>query len=405
MEARMRSAIGVFGLICGVIVIGLVGRYGFKSTDVEADAWIVAFLFGAIATGGLFGHAVALHLWRYSWLASIGMGAVAFVALGLNLSNSLGAIAGRQDQAEHERIAKNRAIRAAEAELRRLTDLRTAMPAFVVTDQATVDAARTAKDVAASRRKAECGENNEKRGNICKQREEDETKATNALTAASTAKAQTDRASRLENEAEGQRRKLADLGPIVSVNLQGSAIAKLFRLPDSEAEFASIVQQIGTAAVVELIIVMCMIGFEMMGRTRSAPPKLAHSQLVPESPTIIDVTPQLKGKPKNSRPQVPSRSRPKLAAVTQKPVGAVVDFLHDTIESEEGQRTEMSSAYFSYLAWCKAKQASPMDVEDFADDVERLCGEVGIRISPEGNYLLNVRMPIKAQGRSLGVVP
>ena len=48
----MRSAVGIFGVVCGLIAIGLVGRYGFKSTDIEADAWIVAFLFGAIAAGG-----------------------------------------------------------------------------------------------------------------------------------------------------------------------------------------------------------------------------------------------------------------------------------------------------------------------------------------------------------------
>ena len=61
----MRSAVGIFGVVCGLIVIGLVGRYGFKSTDIEADAWIMAFLFGAIAAGGLFGHAVAVRSVAY----------------------------------------------------------------------------------------------------------------------------------------------------------------------------------------------------------------------------------------------------------------------------------------------------------------------------------------------------
>jgi hypothetical protein len=51
----MRSAVGIFGAICGLIVIALVGRYGYMSTDVEADAYIVAFVFGAVAAGGLFG--------------------------------------------------------------------------------------------------------------------------------------------------------------------------------------------------------------------------------------------------------------------------------------------------------------------------------------------------------------
>src|SRR5262249_13535008 len=102
----------------------------------------------------------------------------------------------------------------------------------------------------------------------------------------------------------------------------------------------------------------------------------------PESPT----TPQPKAK-------VPSRSRPKLAAITRKPVGAVLDFLPDGIESEEGQRTEMSDAYIGYLSWCKTRQAAPMDVAEFADEVEKLCREVGIRI--EGQHLVDVRLAVK----------
>ena len=78
--------------MCGLIVIGLVGRYGFKSTDIEADAWIMAFLFGAIAAGGLFGHAVAVRSVATSQAASVAVGIVSAVALLLNLSNSLGAM-------------------------------------------------------------------------------------------------------------------------------------------------------------------------------------------------------------------------------------------------------------------------------------------------------------------------
>jgi hypothetical protein len=45
----MRSAIGIFGAVCGLIA------------------------FGAIAAGGFFGHAVAVRLRRISMLASIAM--------------------------------------------------------------------------------------------------------------------------------------------------------------------------------------------------------------------------------------------------------------------------------------------------------------------------------------------
>ena len=60
----MRAVVGVFGCLCGLIVVALVARYGFKTADNEIDGAISAFLFGVIAAGGLGGHAVAIRLWR-----------------------------------------------------------------------------------------------------------------------------------------------------------------------------------------------------------------------------------------------------------------------------------------------------------------------------------------------------
>ncbi len=173
----MRNALAIFGLICGGIVIGLVGRYGYKTTDDPSDALIVAFLFGAIACGGLFGHTIAVRLWRHSKPAAIGTGLVSAMALLLNLSNSLGAIAGRAETVTTERISKNRAIRAAENELQRLTALRDAMPGFKPTDAAALTAAERAADAATRARGAEC----DKRGARCRDREADEHAANAAL--------------------------------------------------------------------------------------------------------------------------------------------------------------------------------------------------------------------------------
>jgi len=192
----MRNAVGVFGLVCGLIVVALVGRYGFKTTDLEADAWIMAFLFGVIAAFGLAGHAFAVRLWRYSIVASICAGIIAFVALGLNLSNSLGAIAGRSDVVTTERIESNRKIRATEVELKRLTDLRDAIEAFVPTDAEAVGAAKRAADAAAKSREAECGTTEKQRRRNCRGREADERTANDALRKAAAAKAATDRATR-----------------------------------------------------------------------------------------------------------------------------------------------------------------------------------------------------------------
>ena len=88
-----------------------------------------------------------------------------------------------------------------------------AMPAFVSTDaEAVAAAARRAAEGAAKSREAECA----KRGNNCRDREADERASNDRLAKATTDKAATDRASKLETDAQAQRNKLAELGPVVT---------------------------------------------------------------------------------------------------------------------------------------------------------------------------------------------
>jgi hypothetical protein len=381
----MRSAVGIFGVVCGLIVIGLVGRYGFKSTDIEADAWIMAFLFGAIAAGGLFGHAVAVRLWRTSRTASIAVGIVSAVALLLNLSNSLGAIAGRADTVTMERIAKNRSIRAAEAELKRLTDLRTAMPAFVQTDADAVSAARRAADTATTAKERECGAGDPRqRGRFCREKEDSEKAAADALAQVSAAKAATDRATKLEADAQKQRDKLAEFGPLVVVNVQGSAIAKLFRLPDEEADFAATAQQFGVAVVVELIIVMCMIAWEVLGHalpTAVRPEDAASNAAVAslDAPLATLTLPP----------------RPKLVAANNEPrAGSIPTIMIAALEPAAGKRVELEEVFAAYANACQVEGTRAVPPGQFVDPLKKFCKAAGIRFKEEFGhvYLMDVRL-------------
>lgn len=358
----MRNAVGIFGLVCGAVIVGIVGRYGFKTTDVEVDAWIMAFFFAVIATAGLGGHAVAARLWGLSKAASIAMAIVCGAALMLNLANSLGAIAGRQDKATMERVATNRDIRAAEAELKRLTELRDAMPAFAVTDQDSVDAAKRTRDTAASRRKAECGENNEKRGSKCKDREEDETKAAEAVTKTATARAQTARAMKLEADAQTQRDKLTKLGPVVVINIQGSAITKLFRLPDSEAEFAAMAQQFGMAAIAELIVVLCLVSWEILG----------HAVAAARPSTNV---------PAKTEALAPTRSATSDAPVVDAEIaeGDPGTFLSTSLKP--GEAVKEDDVCLAYELWCAAHGCMPIPREKFKTAFVMLCMHSGFRRS------------------------
>jgi hypothetical protein len=116
----MRNAVGIFGLICGVVVIWTVGNYGYASADDPAARWNIAFLFAVIAAGGLFGHAVSVRLWPINSVCSALVGLACAAALIINLSNSLGALAGRNSRSAAESASKSSAIRDDRAELARL---------------------------------------------------------------------------------------------------------------------------------------------------------------------------------------------------------------------------------------------------------------------------------------------
>ena len=283
----MRILLGAFWLICGSIVIALVGYYGHSTTDDPVAAWIVAFMYAAIATGGLFGHAVAIRIWRTNKLWSVIGGLVCSVALILNLSNSLGAIAGRSDKTNAARTQAADALKADRVDLARLEDSLNALGKFTPTDEEAVNAARRAADTATANKQAECT----KRGPNCRQRELDEAAAATALATVSANKSTTDRASKLEAELKDLRARMAATGPVQSTNVQATAVAKLFRLPDTEAGFVGVVNQLGIAAIVEILIMLSGVFFELLGREAAKTaakqqPKLAQGR----QPRMIDAS-------------------------------------------------------------------------------------------------------------------
>jgi hypothetical protein len=116
----MRELVGIFGLVCGAVVVWTVANYGYASADDPAVKWNMAFLFGVIATGGLFGHAVSVRLWPISRFWSVIVGVACAGALIINLSNSLGALAGKDSRSAAEAASKSTQIRDDRAELARL---------------------------------------------------------------------------------------------------------------------------------------------------------------------------------------------------------------------------------------------------------------------------------------------
>ena len=78
------------------------------------------------------------------------------------------------------------------------------------------------------------------------------------------------------------------------------------------------------------------------------------------------------------------------ASITGRPVGAVLDFLHENVEIVDEAATEMTEFFLAYVAWCKTKNVSPIYAWSFLDELEK----IGIRSERrgEGDFLLSVRV-------------
>jgi hypothetical protein len=374
----MRSLVGLFGVLCGVIAVALVARYGFKTADNDVDGLITAFLFATIAAGGLGGHAVAARLWRTQKAAGALVGVVCGIALVINLSNSLGFIAGRGDQQQAERTKAIATARANRDEIVRKIAERKSLGDFPATDAATVKAAERAADTATATRIAECT----KRGPLCRQREAEETLKATELATATAHKATTDRAANLDREIARLNEALATATPVVAVNPHQAAIGRLFRLPEETAATAATWQQFALSAVVELLIVVSLVAWEILRHAKPAP-----ADREPRVEVVI---------PEPVEAAQPAKMKPRLVASDPAPVGSVPDIMADALEPADGLRVEIEDAYRAYTVKCKAIGKRPVTPEHFIEAMEVFCRECRVQTEMRGRkiYLVDVSVPV-----------
>jgi hypothetical protein len=346
----MRGAIGIFGMAAGAIVVALVARYGLATSDTILDGAIAAFFFAVIAIGGIGGPAVAVHLFRTSngWgcLWGIAAGVIAAVALLANLSNSLGAIAGRADKTIAERQQATETRKDDRAELMRLVRQRESMPAFVPTDAAAVDAAKRAADTATKNREAEC----EKRGPNCRQREIDEQSAATALAGVTVAKAATDQAAKLDDKADTIRKRLNKAAPVASVNPLADTLGRIFSM---QADDAATWQQVATVVVVELLIAFALIAWELL-TPRGQPQSVGGSNVSHQADNVVSLD-------------------------SARAPGDVGKFATARLAPAPGQSIAMAELHEPYARWCLQEGYRALSQEEFAAQFSRLCEFAGVQ--------------------------
>ena len=362
----MRWGLGAFGLIAGLAVVATVANYGYVTSDTETGGEITAFLYAVIAIGGIAGPAVSLHYFRSSKVWGLVAGVVALAALFVNLSNSLGAIAGRSDKTLATRTAATDARRESQRELDRvMAERATLHPAG--TTQDAVTAAREAVRAAEARQAAECKDGV---GKHCRERGDAVQAAQDGLAKVLRERGETERADKLDIRAAELRTKLDKAPAVAAVNPQATILGRLFRLPDADAMTG---QQVATAVVVELLIALSLIGFELKGRHRERP---------------------LTGTPTIERP----RTIAGMALVKDDRTLAtdkdVARFMLDCLPRARGSEAEMATVYARFCRWCEGEHLRPLDKRDFALAIKSWCerGKISVRRDGGRVYCVDVKL-------------
>src|SRR5262245_34704668 len=194
---------------------------------------------------------------------SVAIGIIAAAALVVTFTNSLGAIAARGDTTQAERRKAKTDSAADLADLKRITREREAL-VFTPTTPEAIQAARDAVKSAEEIRQRECGGGDlRQRGPNCRQRETEEQAKRDALAAILANKALTDRAAKLDQDAETVRAKLGKAPPVEKANPLGETLELML---GAAAAALTAWQQAVVAAVFELCLVGVMVIYELLGQ-------------------------------------------------------------------------------------------------------------------------------------------
>lgn len=369
----MRGMLYLFAALVGAVIVAVVSRYGFRTADNEIDGYVVGTLMGAIAFGGMAGHAVAVRLWTMSHhKTAVLLGMIAAGAMTMNLSNSLGALLGRGSDKLAVQLKTSDNLRSDRATLARKESERQAMT-FKPVDADTVAAMARASAAATAAREAECA----RRGTECRKREADEREALEAEAAARASKTATERASALDTEIASLKAKIEAVGPIKDESSgHGAALATMFRLPKDMGEALVSWQNFLIGAVAEFLIIGSLIAAEVMRPARrvEAPPAAKLEPVQPEQAVaVIEPVEQPRQAPEPIRQITDQRRKPTvqgiMVAMIEKAGDADLDFV-DIVNA--------------YRARCQELDVEPADMGRLGSELRAVCRKMKIDVESDG---------------------
>lgn len=233
------------------------------------------------------------------------------------------------------------------------------------------------------------------------EREQAEASALAALEAATQNRALTDHAAKLDADIAALREKIEKAGPILEANSQGSALARLFGLPDTKAATLSTYQNLAMAVVIEFLIAISLVASEVIGLPERGPAPAAAGPLAAarKEDGIIEnemVKPaqRIEAAPAAKLPKPsPAAPKPRLIASQPNPIGNVAQIMAGILMPGRG-KVEIAALYAAYSKACAAAGKRPITAGDFPAALAALCKTLNIRIevTNTGVYLLKVKL-------------
>ena len=398
----MRTFARLFGLSGGFVMIVIAARFGFKTSDNDLDGYIWAFTYGSVTLGGLFGHSLALRVWRHNQRIGALVMVISALALTISLSNSIGAMAGRGNEKQAARLKVAEAVRGWHRDIERDQKKRDGMQ-FRLTDQNAVNAAKRATASATAAKEAECKSGH---GSVCKTKEDGEAKAIADEKATIQDKNATDAAAKLDADIKKANENIEKAGPVLEADSQGSALARLFNLPDTQAATLSTYQNLAMAIVIELLFVISLVASEVLDHHETKLPAQAEARSTalgmaasaprpPAAQVATDLVAMCEELAPDEAQPLLERPKPVRQVTSQRePFGNVIDIVAKVMEPHAGSKVEIKEAYFAYAHVCKEQGKKPFPPDKFAAEIKRFCKEARVKIHAEehGVYLLNVRL-------------
>jgi hypothetical protein len=199
-------------------------------------------------------------------------------------------------------------------------------------------------------------------------------------------KALTDRAAKLDAGIVALRDKIEKAGPVLEANSQGSALARLFGMPDTKAATLSTYRNLAMAMVIEFLIVISLVASEVIEqheRRQAAaalsPKTVARKEAEQEEEEGAKAAPLIEALPVKKTPKpFQAASKPRLIASQPNPTGSV----------------EIAALYAAYSKACAANGKRPVAAAEFPAALAALCNALNIRIeaTDTGVYLLKVKL-------------